>query len=143
MLALVQGPAGSGKTQHVLTMRDAGEIDLISDVTSLWVALTGVTRGPDGRYPVRRHDDPALGASLYLQTVAVGYGLREGLRVGVTTSRRGQESRWRTIAEDNNVPFSVFTIDPGETIVRQRLAEPDGNLSQDCQIAIAKWYGTA
>ena len=68
-LVLVQGPAGAGKSQLATEMLEAGEIDVLADTTALWVALSGVTRGPDGRLPVRPLTDPAKLAALYTKTV--------------------------------------------------------------------------
>ena len=36
--------------------------------------------------------------------------------------------------------FNVRTIDPGEDVVRARLADDDGNLSAECARAIGRWY---
>ena len=121
-------------------MLAAGEIQLVADVTALWVALSGVVRGPDGRYPVRLADDPALSVSRYLQTVAVRFALQEGNDIAVTTSRRDQASRWRALADDAQTEFNVRTVDPGEDIVRARLSEADGNLSPECSTAIGRWF---
>ena len=140
-LLLIQGPAGGAKSQLAAELLEAGEVEVLADVTALWVALSGVTRGPDGKYPVREDSDPALIVALYLQAVAARRALEEGAGVAVTTSRRGQEGRWRRVAEDAGAAFRVRTIDPGEDVVRARLADPDGELSDPCAQAIARWYG--
>ena len=45
MLTLLQGPAGSGKSGVAAEMLEAGVIDLLADLTMLWVALfRGATR---------------------------------------------------------------------------------------------------
>ena len=128
-------------------MREEGEVDVVSDVTRLWAALGGYERGPDGRYPVRADDDPALTTALYVQAVAVRRALREGAAVAVTTSRAGQASRWQALAGQVEVEFSVEvsfevrTVDPGEDVVRARLADPDtGELSPECEKAVRRWY---
>ena len=141
MLVLIQGPAGGAKSQVAAEMLDAGEVQVLADTTALWVALSGVQRGPDGRYPVRQDDDPALAVALYVQSVAVRRGLEDGADVAVTTSRRGQEGRWRRLADTAGTRLVVRTVDPGEDVVRARLAEPDGKLSDPCAKAIARWYG--
>ena len=118
-------------------------------MTAIWAALSGARRGPDGKYPIRSEDDPALGAALYLQTVGARFALEQGARVGVTTSRRAQEARWAQMAQEAGgrplgprrlVEFNVRTIDPGEDVVRARLADADGNLSAECARAIGRWY---
>ena len=118
MLTLIQGPAGSGKSAVAADSLDAGEIEVLVDVTSIWAALSGARRGPDGRYPPRSEDDPALGAALYVQTVAARFALERGARVGVTTSRRGQVDRWADVARAAGVEFDVREVDPGEDVVR-------------------------
>ena len=139
-LHLVQGPAGSGKSQTVAEMVEAGEVEVVADTTRLWAALGLYERGRDGRYPVREDGDPALAVALYAQGVAVRRGLDEGAEVAVTTSRRGQETRWRLVAEAAGTTLNVRTVDPGEDVVRARLAEPDGELSEACERAIGRWY---
>ena len=141
MLVLVQGPAGGNKSGYVQAMRDAGEVQVISDVTELWSAAGGYQRGPDGKFPVRHEDDPALRTALYLQTVAVGFALREGFNTVVTTSQAGQTGRWAALAAEHGAEFSSRVIDPGEEAVRVALADPEtGELSDECLAAINRWY---
>ena len=139
VLHLVEGPAGGGKSQHVAELVEAGTVQVVADVTALWVALSGVTRGPDGRYPVREDDDPALHTARYLQAVAVRHALEQGADVAVTTSQRGQAGRWRHVS--TRYTLEVSTVDPGREVVRQRLALPEtGELSPECQQAIDRWF---
>ena len=140
MLTLVQGPAGGAKSQLVAGLIAADDVDIVSDVTRLWVALSGATRGPDGRYPVRLDGDPALHTARYVQAVAVRRALEDGARVAVTTSRAGEVARWQGVADDAGAAFAVRTVDPGEDVVRARLAEADGELSPECNKAIKRWY---
>ena len=140
-LILLQGPAGAGKSQLAAAMLEAGEVRVLADVTSLWAALSGAVRGPDGRYPVRANDDPALIAARYIQRIAVRRALETGADVAVTTSQRGQEEYWRRWAEDAGTGFRVRTVDPGLDAVTARLAEDSGELSRACQDAIGRWYG--
>ena len=141
MLTLIQGPAGGGKSQLVAAMLAAGEITIQSDVTALWAALSGAVRGPDGRYPVRLDDDPALLLARYLQRVAARQGLQEGADVAVTTSSPNTAQRWRQLAEDAGTALTVRTVDPGESVVRARLADAvTGVLSPSCDRAVRRWY---
>lgn len=141
MLYLLQGPAGGGKSQLAAAMLAAGEIQVLADVTPIWAALSGAVRGPDGLYPVRLADDPALAVARYLQAVAVRRSLADGADTAVTTSQRGQEERWRRLADEAAAPFSVRTVDPGELVIRERLADAAGILSDECAAAIERWYG--
>ena len=142
MLTLIEGPAGSGKSQLARDLLAAGHIDLLADVTNIFAAITGATRGPDGKYPVRLDSDPGVAASLYVQAVIARYALRNSLRVAVTTSRRNQVDRWKAIADEEAAAFAVRTVDPGIEIIRQRLSE-GGRLETACEVAMAKWYGLA
>lgn len=142
MLTLVEGPAGSGKSQHVADMLSAGEVDVLADLTGLWAATRGLERGADGRYPVREDDDPAIrsGLAAYLRAAAVRQGLRQGLRVVVTSGTPDSAPRWAEVAREHGAPFNVVTIDPGEAVVRDRLTV-DGELHPQCEGAIRRWYG--
>ena len=140
MLTLIEGPAGGGKSQEAAAMRAAGEVAAVADVTALWAALSGARRGPDGLYPVRDEADPALALALILQTFAVRAGLRRDMDMAATTSRRGQAPRWQAIATEEGAEFTVRTVDPGEDVIRSRLAGPDGSLSQECERAVRRWY---
>ena len=64
-------------------------------MTALWAAIGLRERGPDGKYPVRRDDDPALDLARVIQVTVVRQGLRQSARMIVNTSRRGQEDRRR------------------------------------------------
>ena len=141
MLTLIQGPAGGAKSQLANELLAARELDLLADVTALWAALSGATRGADGKYPIRSSTDPALAAARYTQAVAARFALEAGNRVGVTTSRRGQVARWAALAAEAGTTVSVRTVDPGEAVVRARLADAaTGVLSPECSIAIGRWY---
>ena len=140
-LLLIEGPAGAAKSQLAAALLAAGEIEVLADVTALWVALSGAVRGPDGLYPERLDDDPALLVAQYVQAVAARQALDEGADVGVTTSRAGQVDRWREVADNAATPFILRTVDPGIAVVSSRLAGVDGVLSAACRRAIARWYG--
>lgn len=139
-LTLIQGPAGGGKSQIAADLLAAGGIDLLADITQLWVALSGVERDAEGRYPEREDDDPALESARYMQSVLVRFALSLGANVAVTTSRRDQEERWQRAAEEADTDFEIRTVDPGEDVVRGRLTGPDGQLSAACDRAIRRWY---
>lgn len=141
MLYLLQGPAGSGKSGLARELLAAGEAELLADTTQLWAAIGGHERGPDGKYPVRSEDDPALRAALYVQATVANFALREGLSVIVTTSRRNQETRWLSMAQQHGQEMTLRTVDPGRDVVAARLADPTtGELSDECRQAIARWY---
>ena len=142
-LTLIQGPAGGGKSAVSRDALEAGEVQAVADVTALWAALSGAQRDPEtGRYPERSDDNPALGLARYVQAAAVRQGLREGLDVAATTSRRDQVDRWGELAAGEGAAFSVRTVDPGLEVVTARLADPvTGELSDACAGAIGRWFG--
>ena len=142
MLTLIEGPAGGGKSELARELIASGEVEVLADVTALWAAIAGVERGPDGRYPIRLDDDPALGVALYTQGVVARRGLEAGAATAVTTSRPGQAEKWSEVAEEAETEFSVCTVDPGEDVLTARLADPvSRQLSGACEVAIARWYG--
>ena len=144
-LILFEGPAGGGKSQRIAALLAAGDLDTQLDYTAIWRGLRAVERDPDGKYPIRRDEDPTVRSGLvsYLKTVGVRKGLREGLRVAVTTSQRGQSDKYRELAEEVGAAFRVVTVDPGIDISRIHLAEADGTLSDECGKALGRWYGEA
>ena len=138
-LTLLEGPAGSGKSAAAGRMLEAGDADVQADLTALWAALRGHERDADGRYPIRQDDDPALGLSSYMRAAVVRQALREDLAVVVTSGTPDMASRWADVAEEQAASFAVTTIDPGEAVVRERLAV-DGELHPACDRAIRRWY---
>ena len=141
ILIVLQGPAGAGKSQLAAELLAAGEIDILADVTSLWASLGAKERGADGLYPIRKADDPALHMARYTKEVAARKALEEGHNVAITTSSRGQLRRFSQIASETDSGLDVRTVDPGESVVRDRLADQKGKLSDECKQAISRWYG--
>ena len=129
-LTLIQGPPGAGKSQLAAALLAAGEIGVLADVTALWAALSGAVRGPNGLYPERADDDPALLLARYVQAVIARQGLQEGVDVALTTSRADQVERWQEVADDADTTLAVRTIDPGRAVVEARLTGPGGILTE-------------
>ena len=122
----------------------SGAADVLADLTLLWSSIRAVRRGTDGRFPVRSEDDPAIstGLAAYTKAAVVRQALRDGLNVVVTAAEPGQVTRWQAVAEEAGTTFQVRTIDPGEAVVRQRLADPEtGVLADECERAVGRWYG--
>ena len=78
--------------------------------------------------------------ALYVRATVVRQALQDGYDVAVTTSRRGQQEHWQRFATGAGSLFSVRTLDPGRDVVEERLSDADGNLSEECRRAIARWY---
>lgn len=136
-LTILRGPAGSGKSQHIAEADPAPQV--IADYTRLWAAITGAERGPDGRYPERRDDDPTLALVASVQAHVVRVAQREGLRGYVTTSDSRPEAVERL--RELGATAGVETLDPGEEVVRNRLRDRrTGRLSRSCDKAVRRWY---
>lgn len=143
-LLLLRGPAGAGKSQVAAGMLDAGDTDVIADFSRLHAAISGAERGPDGRLPARADDDALVPLAAYLKTVAVRAALARGFRVVTTTSSadEGEVERARQMATETGAALDVWTVDPGEEVVRARLSDPaTGELSPQCKRAMGRWYG--
>ena len=146
ILRLLRGPAGGGKSQIARRALVSGDTDLQADTTALYAALSGVERGPDGRYPPRLESDPLLPLTTYVRAVVVRDALRRGLRVIITSSRRDDEDHWRGIAREAGAAFDVETVEPagGRDAMAARLADPEtGALSGECSAALSRWYDDA
>lgn len=136
-LTIVRGPAGSGKSQYVHDALEDGQ--LVADVTLLWAALRGLERDSNGRFPIRRSDDPALHVARRLKALTVRIAQQETIGGFVTTSSSSAEATQRLI-EQGAASSGIVTIDPGRRVVAARLAI-DGELSAPCSRALERWYG--
>ena len=136
-LVIIRGPAGGGKSQVIAERQRPGEV--LIDYTRIYVALAGVERGPDGRYPVREDGDPLLPLAAWLRTAAIRAAARRELDGFVTTSDSRPEEIERLRSAGANGP--VETVDPGEAVVRARLADAvTGAVSGQCDLAVRRWY---
>ena len=134
---ILRGPVAGGKSQW---LDENAPDDLRIDVTPLWAALRGLERDSDGKYPVREGDDPGLRTALYLKSVAIRFAAQEDIEAWTTTSSSSPEAVERLRAA--GATGRTVTVDPGETEIRRRLADPDtGEVSDACQDAIVRWYG--
>ena len=140
-IEIVAGPAGSGKSQLVAAELDK-ERDVLIDFTRLWAAISGIDRLPDGRFPVRRRDDPRTGLVVSAKALLLEEALRRELEksgtVFLTTSSRDELANLeRRLPERTRARI----IDPGEDAARARLAQPgNGGLEPECEEALRRWY---
>lgn len=134
-VGIIRGPAGAGKSQRAAELGG-----ILLDVTAIWAALSGVERDEHGRYPERTLEDPALAVALYLRAVGVRFAAEQGLDGWATTSSSSPEAVERL--RDRGATGQIVTVDPGESVVRARLADPvTGILSSECDEAVKRWYG--
>ena len=137
-ITIIRGPAGGGKSQAIADRLQPGEV--VIDFTRLYVALAGVERGPDGKFPVREDGDPRLALTEYVRLTAIRQAAERELSGYVTTSDGRPEAVERLQAA--GATGGVETIDPGEAVVRARLADPvSGEVSDPCRKAVDRWYG--
>ena len=130
----VVGPAGAGKSQYIAASIRPGWVVL--DFTGLYVALSGVQRGPDGKFPERVAGDPLLPMTSAIKAVALSMAVERELDGFVTSSARDDVPTLERITGRLAV-----VIDPGESVIRARLADAvTGELSSECSAALARWY---
>ena len=84
---------------------------LVADTTALWAALGGYERDANGKYPIRRADDPTLMAARRLKGLAVKIAADEQIGGFVTTSDSSAEAVQRLV--DAGATGGVVTVDPG------------------------------
>ena len=140
-LIRLAGPAGAGKSGRSRRMLAGGEADLLVDFTALWAALGGHERDADGRYPVREDSDPLLPLAHPVRAFVVAEALRRGFRTLRTSSSSTDADADRATAKRHGAAYREITVDPGESVIRARLADPEtGELSPQCSTAVRRWY---
>ena len=116
-LAIVRGPAGSGKSQYVERARGPG--DLLIDYTAIYVGAR--LESPAGRMANTRSakdHDPLLGIVSAIKLYAIAEASRRELGGFVTTSSSapGEIERLRRLGADG----PVVTLDPGKRRLSRR-----------------------
>ena len=141
-LTLIEGPPASGKSQLAAELLESGEADAQVDLTELWAALAGVTRDASGRYPVRSADDVALHLARYVRMVVTRQALATNIDVVVTTTTPQTAATIRDLVEEANQTLRHRTLSIGESLARQRLADPvTGVLSPECEEMLRNYFG--
>ena len=138
---LISGPAGGGKSQaaraELERLRANGPVAL-ADFQAIYVALTGVERDSNGRYPMRDETLLPLVESIRQRIIITARERDIGV---VATNSDGTERRRDYLRGLLGVGAIERVIDPGLDVVTARLADASGQLSQGCDAAIARWYG--
>ena len=137
---LLSGPAGADKSSASRRLlREATEPAIQADFQSIVVALLGLERLPNGRYPVR--PDFILPLAEYVRLAAIrGAQAREIFTI--ITNSDGDPVRRAALLQRLGEGATERVIDPGESVVRARLADAvSGELSDPCAGAINRWFG--
>ena len=114
---------------------------MVVDFQSVYAALVLAERLPDGRYPERSERDAyLLPLAEYTRRAMITGALGRELFV-IATNSDGNPIRRNELLTLLGDGATERVIDPGEAVVRGRLASPSGELSPQCQQAIARWYG--
>ena len=142
---LLSGPAGSGKSQAAREiLRESTEPAVAADFQSIVAALLLQERLPNGKYPPR--PDWILPLAEYVRLAVIQVATARGLNVVATNSDGGPARRASLLdrLKDQRLPDSPNAveriIDPGFDVVRARLADESGELSDPCSSAISRWY---
>ena len=138
---LISGPAGAGKTEvaraEVQTRPDA----VMVDFQTIYAALLGIQRLPNGRYPEReaRHEY-VMPLVEYTRRAIITGALASEIDPIVTNSDGSPERRGVLLGLLG--PGSTErVVDPGVEVVTARLTNAEGVLSSQCRDAINRFYG--
>ena len=136
---LISGPAGASKSAVAKALvRDAEELTVLVDFQALNVALTGVERDANGKYPIR--DPRTLPITEYVRRAAITAALARGISI-VATNSDGDPARRLFLLRELGADSVERVIDPGRQAVESRLVDPiTGELSDDCRRATERWY---
>lgn len=137
---LISGPAGAGKSQVARERREHNDGPaVIADFQSIYAALAGDVRGPDGTFPAR--DERLLPTVEYVRRAVITAAVAREIDVIVTNSD-GDPDRRRKLLSLLPEGSEEEIVDPGEEVVKARLASRrTGRLSQACASAVNRWYG--
>ena len=137
---LLSGPAGAAKSAMARRLfEERTGLVVIADFQALYAALTGNTRGPDGRYPLR--DERLLPLVEYTRRAVVTGAVNREVEV-LATNSDGNPARRAFLLEQLGAGATERIVDPGRAVVAARLADAEtGELSSECDGAISRWYG--
>ena len=138
---LLSGPAGAGKSLRAqFLLAQLGVFAVLIDFQSIYAALLGIRRLSNGRYPERRPQDAyALPVAERMRLSMITTTVSQELTPIVTNSD-GNRQRRQFLLSRMGGDAREEVLDPGIQVVRERLAGPDGKVSDQCEEAIGRWY---
>ena len=120
---LLSGPAGAAKSALARRLlAESPELAAIADFQAVYAALTGVLRGPDGRYPLR--DDRLLPLTEYVRRAIITGAVNREIAV-IATNSDGDPGRRAFLLEQLGPGATERVVDPGRAIVAARLSDPE------------------
>ena len=136
---LISGPAGAAKSEVAReVLASATGLSIAADFQAIYSAMLLLERGPDGRYPARV--EALLPLTEYVRRAVISGARSREIGI-IATNSDGDPARRALLLSELGAGATERIIDPGEDIVRARLADPvTGNLSPDCGQAISRWY---
>ena len=96
------------------------------------MATSGVLTGA---IPSEGLADPLVPLVASLRNVALSMAIEREYLGWITTASRDEVPRLERITKRRAV-----IIDPGEEVVRRRLADASGDLADECEDALGRWY---
>ena len=138
---LLSGPAGAGKTAEARKLLEAYPGPAVAlDFQSIYAAVLLLERMADGRYPQREpQHDFAIPLVEYLRRAALTAARDREIEVVITNSDSSPERR-ATLMGLLKPGAREVVIDPGRSVVVERLSDADGILSVQCAEAIGRWF---
>ena len=140
---LLSGPAGGAKSQEARRLLAENDGPAVAaDFQSLFVALRLLLRNPvTGLYPTRTDADGVfLPLTEYARRVIISGARARGIDV-IATNSSGSPALRRELLDLLGDGATERIIDPGEDVVRGRLADPaTGEVGPECSEAVDRWY---
>ena len=131
-----------GKSQEARRLLQAATgPTVVADFQAIIVALTLLERLPSGRYPQRQESQASwlLPMAETVRQVIIRVATERGIDVIGTNSVGDATRRAALLARLG--PGSVERIlDPGFSVITERLSNPDGSIDQQCVEARDRWY---
>ena len=139
---LISGPAGAGKTEEARRLLATSTEPMVAaDFQSLLSSLLLQERLANGRYP-RRLDSQAswlLPLTEYTRMAIIGAAAARGIGV-ITTNSDGSPERRALLLSRLGPGATEMIVDPGLSIITERLSDPDGTIDQQCVEARDRWF---
>ena len=139
---LISGPAGAGKTEEARRLlATSSEPRVAADFQSILAAIMLLERNTDGRYPQRLASQASWLLPLveYVRQTIISAAQERDVDV-ITTNSDGSPERRALLLSRLGPGATERVIDPGLAVVRDRLSDDGGELTEQCQSAIGRWF---